>query len=83
MELRLRGQSDQNQLPRFDPLDLDPEGLDMASLGYFRSGSDEDFLNRLSAPRNSVTLCQPDPPGGDSIVAGGPGSRSRVQTPWP
>ncbi|MEO2045050.1 MAG: hypothetical protein ABGX16_00570 [Pirellulales bacterium] len=32
---------DQSELPRFDPLDLDPEGLDLASLGRKKTKSQE------------------------------------------
>jgi hypothetical protein len=46
--------ADQRQVPRFDPLDLDPEGLDMLSLRQFRSERSEDILNRGISPESSA-----------------------------
>jgi hypothetical protein len=69
------GQAGQHQLPRFDPLDLDPEGFNMASLGQIRMGRQEDFtgpsdsLAEPGEPRSSV------PPGKSTTSGQDPGKQ--------
>jgi hypothetical protein len=79
------GQAEQNQFPRFDPLDLDPEGLDMASLGRIGLGRQEDFPEPTASPEESgKSLANNDPPGGVSSAARNPGelvAGARPQSP--
>ena len=64
-EVKSPGLASPLQRPRFDPLDLDPEGFNMASLERLRLGSKEsgpDLANRTRKPPKPAGSAAPDRP---------------------